>query len=135
MLHLPWLLDRTHEAGGEPCGHVLMASCPPEPFSNLPNRDVPFGDAHTNPEQGQTWELSKSDLATLLDLSRRLDLDGEITPIVSRSFRVSYLFSQSTVVVCEWLFLGSHSCVFPRHVSNKNYINSPLPIADSSKLL
>lgn len=86
MLHLPWLLDRTNEAGGEPSGHALMASCPPEPFSSLPNKDVPFGDAFTKPGQGQTWELSKGDLATLLDLSRRLDLDGEITPVVSAHF-------------------------------------------------
>ena len=83
MLHLPWLLDRTIDAGGEPCGHALMASCPPGPISNLSNRNIPFGDTHTNPELGQTWELSKGDLTTLLDLSRKLDLDGEITPIVS----------------------------------------------------
>lgn len=85
MLHLPWLLDRTNGGGGEPCGHALMASCPPEPFSNLPNKDVPFGDAHTKPAHGPTWELSKGDLATLLDLSKRLDLDGEITPVVSKN--------------------------------------------------
>lgn len=83
MLHLPWLLDRTNGGGGEPCGHALMASCPPEPFSNLPNKDVPFGDAHTKPAHGPTWELSKGDLATLLDLSKRLDLDGEITPVMA----------------------------------------------------
>jgi hypothetical protein len=31
----------------------------------------------------RTWELSKADLATLLDLSKRLDLDGEITPVMA----------------------------------------------------
>ena len=89
MSHLPWLLDRKNEEGGEPCGHALMASCPPGPFSNLPNKNVPFGSAHACPQQGQTWELTKGDLATLLDLSRRLDLDGEITPVVSKSSHVS----------------------------------------------
>ncbi|RYP17247.1 hypothetical protein DL765_004632 [Monosporascus sp. GIB2] len=82
MVHLPWLLDRANGAGGEPSGHALMASCPPVPFSDL-NKDVPFGNNDTTARHGQTWELSKSDLATLLDLSRRLDLDGEITPIMA----------------------------------------------------
>jgi hypothetical protein len=31
----------------------------------------------------RTWELSKSDLATLLDLSQKLNLDGEITPVMA----------------------------------------------------
>jgi hypothetical protein len=32
---------------------------------------------------GSTWQLSKSDLATLLDLSKKLNLDGEITPVMA----------------------------------------------------
>lgn len=31
----------------------------------------------------KTWELSKADLATLLDLSQKLNLDGEITPVMA----------------------------------------------------
>ncbi|KAK7699690.1 hypothetical protein SLS64_011463 [Diaporthe eres] len=31
----------------------------------------------------RTWELSKSDLTTLLDLSQKLNLDGEITPVMA----------------------------------------------------
>lgn len=31
----------------------------------------------------RTWELSRPDLATLLDLSQKLDLDGEITPVMA----------------------------------------------------
>ncbi|PNY24054.1 AP-1-like transcription factor [Tolypocladium capitatum] len=88
MLHMPFLLDRATEADGDPCGHALMASCPPGPFANL-TAGTPFGHTYThdrgdrsNPGQG-TWELSKADLATLLDLSKRLNLDGEITPVMA----------------------------------------------------
>lgn len=98
MNHLPWLLERGLQPGGYngPCGHALMASCPPEPFSQL-TANVPFGYSHGNghthgnghaiqppvADGPRTWELSKGDLATLLDLSKRLDLDGEITPVMA----------------------------------------------------
>jgi hypothetical protein len=142
MDHMPWLLDRSSANGGtEPCGHALMASCPPEPFSDL-TPFIPFGHKHSNKNPGpdgpgrqlsdkkssnigrnfsrnhaatspsaterasaaavanpnssvpmdvdgptggplRTWELSKSDLATLLDLSQKLNLDGEITPVMA----------------------------------------------------
>jgi len=117
MNHLPWMLERGIATGTrEPCGHALMASCPPEPFSEL-SPDVPFGQQHThdhsgigsmtltgaapaNPQPtiaitaaaaaaatataaGGTWTLNKGDLATLLDLSKRLNLDGEITPVMA----------------------------------------------------
>ncbi|CAI4216828.1 unnamed protein product [Parascedosporium putredinis] len=92
MTHLPWLLERSGDAGGEPCGHALMASCPPEPFPEL-TPDIPFGYTHVNGDlsSGQrTWELSKGDLATLLDLSKRLDLDGEITPVMAWGMVLGY---------------------------------------------
>lgn len=87
MEHMPWLVDRASEPGGEACGHALMASCPPEPFTEL-NGQVPFGfqngsSGSGSGKVGQTWELSKGDLSTLLDLSRKLDLDGEITPVMA----------------------------------------------------
>jgi hypothetical protein len=115
MNHLPWMLERGATTGiSEPCGHALMASCPPEPFSDL-SPDIPFGVHHHNhnhnhnhnppaaaiattttttstsqgqgpgqvPAGGSTWTLSKGDLATLLDLSKRLNLDGEITPVMA----------------------------------------------------
>ena len=93
MAHLPFLMDRANEPAGEPCGHALMASCPPVPFQDM-NESRPWGHSHTDvkaepspsegaaPSQG-TWELSKADLATLLDLSGQLDLDGEITPVMA----------------------------------------------------
>ncbi|KAJ9137918.1 AP-1-like transcription factor [Pleurostoma richardsiae] len=113
MDHLPWLLERDSPTGAPTaCGHALMASCPPEPFSEL-TPDIPFGYANVRPlppaaapgdpldsaaaarigaapggaaqqqELQRTWELSKADLATLLDLSKRLNLDGEITPVMA----------------------------------------------------
>ncbi|KAG8159213.1 hypothetical protein KVR01_010874 [Diaporthe batatas] len=144
MDHMPWLLDRSSANGGtEPCGHALMASCPPEPFADL-TPDIPFGHKQSDkspspngharqpsyqkgssisrnfsrnhaapsppaadrtgaaaataadpnssapmdvdgPTGGplRTWQLSKSDLATLLDLSQKLNLDGEITPVMA----------------------------------------------------
>lgn len=90
MDHMPWLLERGTEVGGnEPCGHALMASCPPEPFPEL-TPDIPFGYSNVGAGAGgdvdgqqRTWELSKGDLATLLDLSTRLNLDGEITPVMA----------------------------------------------------
>ncbi|KAH8893811.1 hypothetical protein GQ53DRAFT_644617 [Thozetella sp. PMI_491] len=91
MDHMPWLLERGTEVGGsEPCGHALMASCPPEPFPEL-TPDIPFGYSNVASSGNEsavdssqrTWELSKGDLATLLDLSKRLNLDGEITPVMA----------------------------------------------------
>ncbi|KAI1760349.1 hypothetical protein GGR53DRAFT_470418 [Hypoxylon sp. FL1150] len=106
MDHMPWLLERAYETGGDACGHALMASCPPEPFPEL-SGNIPFGYAHNhhasavkpetttattasanananaNQSANRTWELSKADLATLLDLSKKLDLDGEITPVMA----------------------------------------------------
>ena len=85
MDHMPMLVDRAREGTGEPCGHALMASCPPEPVNKLTG-EIPIGYAHTREEakSGQrTWELTKADLATLLDLSQKLDLDGEITPVMA----------------------------------------------------
>ncbi|KAI1847392.1 hypothetical protein JX266_006617 [Neoarthrinium moseri] len=85
MDHMPWLVDRASDTR-EPCGHALMASCPPEPFSEL-NNDIPFGYNHAQPDQNRsgqrTWEISKGELSTLLNLSKKLDLDGEITPVMA----------------------------------------------------
>ncbi|KAI1266769.1 hypothetical protein F5Y18DRAFT_425317 [Xylariaceae sp. FL1019] len=105
MDHLPWLLERGSENPNEPCGHALMASCPPEPFTEL-NDEIPFGHSHSSAAPaadgvkseaptGQqkslpTWELSKGDLTTLLDLSKRLDLDGEITPVMAWGYILSH---------------------------------------------
>lgn len=117
MDHMPWLLERSGAPGNrDPCGHALMASCPPVPFSQL-TPEIPFGTNYgsnaapaaaagmaaqgrrkavpptpiittgetkvTDLQMPRTWELSKADLTTLLDLSKKLDLDGEITPVMA----------------------------------------------------
>jgi len=86
MDHMQFLVERAAAPEGEPCGHALMASCPPEPFPEN-NPELPFGHVnmhHVSEEKVQkTWDLSKPDLANLLDLSKRLNLDGEITPVMA----------------------------------------------------
>jgi hypothetical protein len=90
MDHMQFLVERAAEPEGEPCGHALMASCPPEPFpENRP--DIPFGHYNGTTAPGQkTWDLSKPDLANLLDLSKRLNLDGEITPVMAWGMILSH---------------------------------------------
>ncbi|GAB0140106.1 hypothetical protein EsHS_00000743 [Epichloe bromicola] len=58
---------------------VLTKLSSQTPFGHSHTRD--YGD-ETNPGQG-TWEISRADLSTLLDLSQKLDLDGEITPVMA----------------------------------------------------
>jgi len=84
MDHMQFLVERASAPEGDPCGHALMASCPPDPFV-ADNPDVPFGHGpnHLNGNAPKTWDLSKPDLANLLDLSKRLNLDGEITPVMA----------------------------------------------------
>ncbi|KAF3938454.1 hypothetical protein ABW19_dt0203357 [Dactylella cylindrospora] len=53
-------------------GHALMASCPPESHV-LDNPDVEWG--------SRTYDLQPSELNALLNLSPRLNISGEITPI------------------------------------------------------
>jgi hypothetical protein len=102
MDHMQFLMVRANEPEGEPCGHALMATCPPDAYpENRP--DVPFG--HHLPIPGddgeikqKTWDLSKGDLANLLDLSKRLNLDGEITPVMAWGMLLSHpRFSEFTI--------------------------------------
>ncbi|KAF7853849.1 uncharacterized protein EAF02_011839 [Botrytis sinoallii] len=93
MDHMQFLVERSSDADGEFfSGHALMATCPPEPEMEM-HPDIPFGHClpHSHesdemngvPPKQKTWDLSKSDLANLLDLSKRLDLNGEITPVMA----------------------------------------------------
>jgi hypothetical protein len=82
MDHMQFLVERSSEPEGEPCGHALMATCPPEPYPEN-NPAVPFGHGIGNSTSGKTWDLSKGALGNLLDLSKRIDLDGEITPVMA----------------------------------------------------
>lgn len=56
-------------------GHALMATCPPPSYI-----------ANTTPEQTyphQTYDLPHANLSTLLNLSRQLVTEGQITPIMA----------------------------------------------------
>ncbi|KAK7731011.1 hypothetical protein SLS53_008882 [Cytospora paraplurivora] len=53
----------------------------PGPSSSSSSTAMDVGDPAGPPPR--TWELSKADLATLLDLSQKLNLDGEITPVMA----------------------------------------------------
>lgn len=85
MSHIPFLVDRADKPEGEPCGHALMASCPPRPVAKLAI-GAPFGAASdVGDDTGQqTWNISKASLATLIDLSgQMMTTDGEMTPIAA----------------------------------------------------
>ena len=74
MDHMQMLCVRSQDTEGEISGHALMATCPPE--SHLIERpEVQY--PHKMPD------MQASDLLKLLDLSNRLPLDGEITPVMA----------------------------------------------------
>lgn len=75
MDHMQFLCVRSHqEPQEEISGHALMATCPPhEHIVNHP--DVPY--------PHKTWDVPNTDLMKLLELSERLPLDGEITPVMA----------------------------------------------------
>jgi len=73
MDHMQLMVVRSNDEEGEISGHTLMASCPPE--SHIINHpQVPWAPQ----DPGNT-----SNLASLYDLSMRLNLDGEITPVMA----------------------------------------------------
>ncbi|KAF2397398.1 hypothetical protein EJ06DRAFT_482033 [Trichodelitschia bisporula] len=77
MDHMQFLMVRSEDAlEGEISGHALMATCPPiSHVKEHPDDKYP----HQMPDIGM------ADLVKLLDLSNRLPLDGEITPIMAWS--------------------------------------------------
>ncbi len=88
MDHLQYLVELSSDADGPVCGHALMASCPPVPKVE---DEMPFGHGPRQfPDAPKTWDLSKPDLANLLDLSKRLNLDGEITPVMAWGMILSH---------------------------------------------
>ncbi|RFU24062.1 hypothetical protein B7463_g12276, partial [Scytalidium lignicola] len=108
MDHIPMLLERADTLEGDPCGHALMVSCPPN-YHYDQNPDVPFGHKAIPNAGGQkTWDIGKGDLASLMDLSKRLNLDGEITPVMAWGMvlahpRFSELTSSDFGVICDEL--------------------------------
>lgn len=86
MNHMPLVSTALADPKGYICGHALMASCPPAGNS----AESSFGGEPVDPVSGQqTWKLSKSELSTLLDLSERLDLKGELTPVMAWKMIIS----------------------------------------------
>jgi hypothetical protein len=90
MEHMQYLVVRSHNPGGKPfnhplerpddldhehmCGHALMASCPPAShIIHKPEEPYPH----------QMPDLKAPDLMKLLDLSSKLPLEGEITPVMA----------------------------------------------------
>ncbi|RDA86002.1 hypothetical protein CP532_4866 [Ophiocordyceps camponoti-leonardi (nom. inval.)] len=90
MQHLPILLERAAGSDSKACGHALMMSCPPTPSTNE-SAYTPKVKKESQSNPGQEFMgLNKADLATLLDLSKKLDLDGEITPVVAWGMILSH---------------------------------------------
>jgi len=74
MDHMQFLMVAAHDADEQVSGHALMASAPPEShIANHPHEKYPH----------QMPDIAMPDLLKLLDLSNRLPLDGEITPIMA----------------------------------------------------
>ncbi|EUC50972.1 hypothetical protein COCMIDRAFT_80851 [Bipolaris oryzae ATCC 44560] len=74
MDHMQFLMVRAHDADELISGHALMATAPPDAhISNCPEEKYPH----------QMPDVNMPDLMKLLDLSNRLPLDGEITPIMA----------------------------------------------------
>ncbi|KAJ4372262.1 hypothetical protein N0V83_004036 [Neocucurbitaria cava] len=74
MDHMQFLMVRAHDADETISGHALMATAPPDAhIANCPQEKYPH----------QMPDVKMPDLMKLLDLSNRLPLDGEITPIMA----------------------------------------------------
>lgn len=76
MDHMQFLMVRANDDADADLisGHALMATCPPESHvANHPEDQYPH----------QMPDIAMPDLMKLLDLSNRLPLDGEITPVMA----------------------------------------------------
>jgi len=74
MDHMQFTMVRASDSDIDVSGHALMATCPPESHIIAhPEEKYPH----------QMPDITMPDLLKLLDLSNRLPLDGEITPIMA----------------------------------------------------
>jgi hypothetical protein len=129
MAHMQFMVERSGEPDGELCGHALMATCPPESIWGDIYPDIPFGHDIQRADQQKTWDLSKGALGHLLDLSKRIDLDGEITPVMAWGMILGHeMFSELTVEDFDTLrddLVSKSRCygsVFPP-IRSLNYLN------------
>ncbi|KAI9841124.1 MAG: hypothetical protein M1838_003699 [Thelocarpon superellum] len=76
MEHMQTLMVQAQESEGDISGHALLANAPPHSFL-LENSSIPY--------DYDAVDLRRPELKTLMNLSRRLQLDGEITPVMAWS--------------------------------------------------
>ena len=94
MLHMPHFMKSSMEEvdGGNDdviFGHALMASCPPiSQFEHQYQQSSSYPQSSTQP--GETTRLGSPELANLLDLSKTLQLDGEVTPVMAWSMILAH---------------------------------------------
>jgi len=75
--HIPILIDKAIQEEDGFTGHALMASYPAQAYFQDP---PPPGTTVPLPAPPQ---LQASELAVLLDASQKLELDGEVTPVMA----------------------------------------------------
>lgn len=108
MDHLPFVMTRARDSHIDISGHALMASCPtPSTFDALSEQEL----ASKMPDISVQ---AMPDLLKLLDLSSRLPLDGEITPVMAWAMilgdeRCAELTAEDVRVIKEGL-LGKIRC-------------------------
>lgn len=99
MDHMQFLMVRAHDAEETISGHALMATAPPDShIATCPQDKYPH----------QMPDIAMPDLMKLLDLSTRLPLDGEITPIMAwamilQDARFSELSKEEIMLIKEEL--------------------------------
>ncbi len=71
-----FLMKRSYDSSEDVHGHALMASCPRE-------QDILDPQAVLQP--CPTPQIQSADLRSLMESSSRLELDGEITPVMAWS--------------------------------------------------
>ena len=114
MDHLPFVLTRARDSHIDISGHALMASCPaPSTFDALSEEELK-GQMQMPDNINVTTTASMPDLLKLLDLSSRLPLDGEITPVMAWAMilgdeRCGELTAEDVGVIKEGL-LGKIRC-------------------------
>ena len=94
MDHMQFLLTKAQDSEEEISGHTLMVSCPPESHI-IEHPEVPY-------PYDEEQQRHKPQLASLMNLSQRLNLDGEITPVMAWSMLLSHpRFSEFTAADFE----------------------------------
>ncbi|KAI9798846.1 MAG: hypothetical protein M1825_004969 [Sarcosagium campestre] len=80
--HIQALLMSSQEDEGDPFGHALMASCPPQSYV-LEHPDEPY------PHE-EVQRRCKPELANLLNMGSRTNQDGEISPVSAWTMILSH---------------------------------------------